>query len=142
MVGTTGLGTADGMADADVVVGSADVAVSSGVALAAGRGADVAAGCGDTGAAPAPLPQALSSNSSPSTRAKRINNIFFGNCFINSTYMVTSLAFGRVVIFLLCTLFFARRGEKPGALWATENGRYLAAAGYELRSGGDRVSCH
>jgi hypothetical protein len=98
------------MADADGLAESSDVAEGSGVALAAGRGADVAAGCGDTGAAPAPLPQALSSNSSPSARAKRVNNIFFGNRFINSTYPVASFAFGSVVLFLLYPWFFAPPG--------------------------------
>jgi hypothetical protein len=30
--------------------------------------------------------------------------------------------------------------QKPGALWATEKEKYLAAAGYELRSSADSVS--
>jgi hypothetical protein len=82
--------------------------VSSGVALAAGRGADVAAGCGDTGAAPAPLPQALSSNSSPSTRAKRVNRFFIGNYLFYRAKACGSMVFCRYKL-LVCR--FAGPGE-------------------------------
>jgi hypothetical protein len=38
-------------------------------------------------------------------------------------YAVVSIAFGRVVFFFFCTPFSDPPGEKPAALWATENGR-------------------